>query len=73
MFYIFTDSKEIINNSIQNYVIKLLKKKNNKESNVRQTNKSLNKPIENNQNSSEKSCEHFQLSSSGNCNLHSHI
>lgn len=64
MFHFFTDSKEIINNSIKNYVLKLFKKRKIKESNVNQTKKSIDTPIENNPNSNEKVYENIQLLSS---------
>jgi len=64
--YFFVDSKDIINNSIHNYVLKLLKKRKNKESRPNQIKRDVDKPsaenlIKNNV------CEHVQLSStSGN-------
>jgi len=58
-----TDSKEIINNSIQNYVLKLFKKRKNKESNVNQTIKSVDKPKENNLVLNEKNIENVQFTS----------
>lgn len=77
MYFIFifwfiffpTDSKDIVNSSIQNYVLKLFKKRKNKESNVNQTKKPVGKPIENNSNSIVKVCENITSSSlSGNNN-----
>lgn len=65
-FYFLIDSKEIINNSIQNYVLKLFKKRKNKESDVKRTKKPVNTPIKNDTNLDEKVCENVQLSSSGN-------
>lgn len=72
MFNFSTDSKEIINNSIQNYILKLFKKRKIKECNVNQTKKSIDTLIENNPNSNEKVCENPQLlsSPSGNCNFY---
>lgn len=67
MFYfLYIDSKEIINNSIQNYVLKLFKKRKNKESDVKRTKKPVNTPIKNDMNLVEKVCENVPLSSSGN-------
>lgn len=55
MFITFsTDSKEIINNSIQNYVLKLYKKRKNKESIANRTTKIVEKPIISNKNVYEK-------------------
>jgi len=58
-----TDSKEIINSSIQNYVLKLFKKRKNKESNVNRTKKPVDKPNENSLNLNEKIIENIQFSS----------
>ncbi|KAL4112462.1 hypothetical protein QTP88_016247 [Uroleucon formosanum] len=54
------DSKETINNSIKNYVLKLFKKKKNLES---RTKKNVEKPIKDIQNSKEKVSENIQPSS----------
>ncbi|XP_060869710.1 tRNA endonuclease ANKZF1-like [Metopolophium dirhodum] len=52
------DSKEIINNSIKNYILKLFKKRKNTKS---KTKKILKKPIKDIQNSNEKVSENIQL------------
>lgn len=66
-FYFLADSKETINNSIKNYVLKLFKKKKNLES---RTKKNVEKPIKDIQNSKEKVSENIQPSStSGNLSL----
>ncbi|XP_008187953.2 ankyrin repeat and zinc finger domain-containing protein 1 isoform X2 [Acyrthosiphon pisum] len=54
------DSKEIINNSIKNYIFKLFKKRKNTKS---RTKKIVEKPIKDIQNSNEKNSENIQLSS----------
>ncbi|CAI6347589.1 unnamed protein product [Macrosiphum euphorbiae] len=54
------DSKEIINNSIKNYILKLFKKRKNTKS---RTKKIVEKPIKDLQNSNEKVSENIQLSS----------
>ncbi|CAH1707934.1 unnamed protein product [Aphis gossypii] len=54
------DSKDIINNSIKNYVLKLFKKRKNTES---RTKKIVEKPIKDIQNSNEKMSENIQVSS----------
>ncbi|KAL5240290.1 hypothetical protein ACI65C_007700 [Semiaphis heraclei] len=54
------DSKEIINNSIKNYILKLFKKKKNTES---RTKKVVEKPIKDIQKSIEKVSENIQLPS----------
>lgn len=66
---LFIDSKEIIYNSIKNYVIQLFKKIKNKESKTNQIKKSVNKSIINNVDSNKIVCEkNIQSSSeSGNC------
>lgn len=61
---LFIDSKEIIHNSIKNYVIQLFKKIKNKESKTNQTKKFVNKSIINNFNSNEIECEKNIQSSS---------
>lgn len=62
IFYFTIDSKEIINSFIQNYVLKLFKKRKNKESSIKKIQISVIKPNENN--SCEKPKENIQLSSS---------
>jgi len=58
--YFLTDSKDIINNSIKNYVLKLFKKRKNTES---KTKKIVENPIKDIQNSNEKISENIQVSS----------
>lgn len=56
LWHIFfpTDSKEIINNYIQNYFFKLFKKRKSNECNVNRTKKPVDIPIENNKTVIEK-------------------
>lgn len=69
LFHSLTDSKEIINTSIQNYVLKLFKKRKNKESKTNQTKKPVNKPIINNCNSNKNTNENIQSSSESGTNF----
>lgn len=69
LFHSLTDSKEIINTSIQNYVLKLFKKRKNKESKTNQTKKPVNKPITSNCNSNKNTNENIQSSSESGTNF----
>lgn len=62
IFYLSADSKDIINKSIQKYVLKLFKNKKNKESD-HQKQKPIDKPIKSHLILNEIVCENEELSS----------